>query len=149
MRRSLLLALVAVPLACAAVPRTAAAQRDHRGHGRVYVYRDGRGYRDRIYISSSHRYKEPQVGYRSRDYGYRNRDRDAYRYRRGHDSRYDDGYRYRQGYGYRDRSSYRRRGFNLVDLLMLAAGRHDSRDGYQYQNRGRNGCRHGGRHIVL
>jgi hypothetical protein len=146
MRRSLLLALVAVPLACAAVPHTAAAQRDHRGHGRVYVYRDGRGYRDRIYISSSHRYKEPQVRYRSRDDGYRYRDRDAYR-NRGYDSRYNDGYRYRQGYGYRDRNSYRRRGFNLVDLLVLAAGRHYSRDGYRYQDRGR--CRHGRRHTVL
>jgi len=145
MRRSLLLALVAIPLACAAAPRIASAQRDHRGHGRVYVYRDGRGYRDRIYISSSHRYKEPQVRYRSRDYG--SRDRDAYRYRRSHDGRYNDGYRYRQGYGYRDRYSYRRHGFNLVDLLVLAAGRHYSRDSYRYRDRGR--CRHGGLHIVL
>jgi hypothetical protein len=144
MRRSLLLALVAVPLACAAVPRTAAAQRGHHGNGRVYVYRDGRGYRDRIYISSSHRYKEPQVRYRNRNDGYRYRDRDAYRYG-AYNSRYNDGYRDRNRY--RDGYSYRRRGLNLVDLLVLAAGRHYSRDSYRYQNRGR--CRHGGRHIVL
>ena len=79
MRSRLLLALFAVPVLCAAISDTAAAQsrnyryRDngrayrYRDDGRTYVYRTDRmgrsidrGYRSRIYMPS-YRYKEPVV----------------------------------------------------------------------------------------
>lgn len=127
MRTRLLLALVAVPVLAAALPRDAAAQRHRdRDHRRVYVYRDGRGYRDRIYIPS-HRYKEPSVRYRYDD------------------RRYRDEYRYRDQYRYRDRDryryEYRRRHTNLVDLILVAAAEARYRDRYGHRSRGR--VRHG------
>ena len=154
MRPKLLLALLAaVPLLCTASPRQAVAQR-HREPARVYVYRDGRGYRDRIYIPTS-RDRQPvrRVRIDDRRYGYRdgNRQRDVYAYRAGNRVR---------------------RGVSVVDLLLLAAGaryrdgygyrdRYSSRDRYsdygrysddRYSNRGRGHCergRRGGRHIRL
>jgi len=136
MRAKLLLALLAVPVACAATSRPAEAQRDSR----VYVYRDGRGYRDRIYIPS-HRYKEPAArarleARRHRYQGYRNRD--TYRYR--DDRRYRDDYRYRDEVRYRDRYEYRRRRTNVLDLVLIAAG---ARHGDRYAHRHTRRCRHG------
>jgi hypothetical protein len=148
MRPRLLLALLAaVPVLCAASPSPAAAQRHRdRGHTRLYAYRDGRGYRDRIFIPT-HGYKEPVRRVRVDDRRYR--DRDAFRYR--NDSRYRDGYAYRDG-------RIRRR-VNVVDLLLLAASRarYNDRYGYRerYSSRSRDRCRHdarggrGGRHIRL
>ncbi|HSU12922.1 hypothetical protein [Longimicrobium sp.] len=145
MRPKLLLALLsAVPLLCAASPRAAVAQR-HREPARVYVSRDGRGYRDRIFIPT--RSREPVRRVRI-DLG-----RQGYR----------DGYRQREVYAYRD--GYRvRRGVSVVDLLLLAA-RARYRDGYEYRDRypdrgrysgrsrhssrGRGHCRGGGRHIRI
>ncbi|MFL5542999.1 MAG: hypothetical protein ACJ8J0_28730 [Longimicrobiaceae bacterium] len=136
MRTRLLLALVAVPVLAAALPRDAAAQR-HRDRV-VRVHRDGRGYRDRIYIPS-HRYKEPSVRYRYDDRRYR----DDYRYRNEH--RYRDEYRYRDQYRYRDRDryryEYRRRHTNLVDLILLAAAEARYRDRYGHRSGRR--IRHG------
>jgi len=123
MRTRLLLALLAVPVLAAALPRDAAAQRHHRDRV-VRVHRDGRGYRDRIYIPS-HRYKEPSARYRYDDRRYR----DDYRYR--------DAYRYRDQYRYRDRDryryEYRRRHTNLVDLILIAASeaRYHDRHGHR------------------
>lgn len=135
MRTRLLLALVAVPVLAAALPRDAAAQR-HRDHRRVFVYRDGRGYRDRIYIPS-HRYKEPSVRYRYDDRRYRDDDRYRDNYRYGNDDRYrDDYYRYRDQYRYRNRDryryEYRRRRVSLVDLILIAAGEGRYRDRYRH-----------------
>jgi hypothetical protein len=130
MRTRLLLALVAVPVLAAALPRDAAAQR-HRDRV-VRMHRDGRGYRDRIYINS-HRYKEPSVRYRYDDRRYR----DDYRYR--------DEYRYRDQYRYRDRDryryEYRRRHTNLVDLILIAANEARYRDRYGHRHGRR--VRHG------
>ena len=140
MRAKLLLALLAVPVACAATSRPAEAQRDSH----VYGYRDGR-HRDRIYISS-HRYKEPAARARlearrhrdrSRYQGYRNRD--TYRYR-DDDRYYRDDYRYRDEIRYRDRYEYRRRRTNVLDLVLLAAG---VRLGDRYAHRHTRRCRHG------
>jgi hypothetical protein len=136
MRSRLFLALLAtVPMLCAASPSHAVAQR-HRNRyrpARVYVYRDGRGYRDRIFIPVR-TWREPV------------------RRVRIDDRRYRDDYRYRDAYVYRDGSRIRRR-VNVADLLLLAATRARYNDGYRYRDgyarRTRDRCRHGGRHIRI
>jgi hypothetical protein len=156
MRSRLLLALVALPVLCAAVSDTAAAQsRTYRSrdHGRTYVYRTDRmgrsidrGYRSRIYMPSyryDYRYKEPMVRtrtvYRGSGYRYGN----DYRYR---DYGYSTNYRYRDGY-YRDGYYTRRGRGNLLDLVLIAAGsRYRDRAYHRHTSR----CRHGrGLHISL
>jgi hypothetical protein len=131
MRTRLLLVLLSIPVLSAAIAHPAAAQR-HRDHGRVYVYRDGGGYRNRIYIPR-HRYKEPVLRYRYDDRRYH----DQYRYR-DDDYRYRDEYRYRNQYRYRDndryRYEYRRRGVNIADLILIAAREAAYRDRY-YRHR--------------
>jgi hypothetical protein len=143
MRTRLLLALLAVPALCAALPHDAAAQ--HRDHRRVYVHRDGGGYRDRIVISR-HRYKEPAVRHRGSDRRYRDTYRDGYRYR--DEYRYRDDYRYRDQYRYRERDRYRydRRRANLLDLVLIAAGARN-RDRHVHRHNSR--CRYGGIYIDL
>jgi hypothetical protein len=142
MRTRLLLALLSIPVVCAVVPRPAAAQR-YRDHGRVSVYRDGRGYRDRVY-TSRYRYKEPTVyrrTFRYRDDDYRYRD-DDYRYR-DDDYRYRDELYYRNQYRYRDRDRYRyeyRRRTNIADLILIAAREAAYRD--RYSDRRRHSRRH-------
>ena len=143
MRATLLLALLAVPVVCSAVPRPAAAQRGHR----VYAWREGRGYRDRIYVDA-HRYREPGGRYRYRAVvPDRYRYRDEYRYR--DDDRYRDEYRYRDQDRYRDRDRYRydrRRHVNVLDLVLLAA---EARYRDRYTPRHRSRSRHGGLYIEL
>jgi hypothetical protein len=119
MRTRLLLALLAIPVLGAALPQEAAAQRD-RDDARVRVYREGRVYRDRIYIPShrervyvrSHRYRDRDARYRIEERRYR----DAYR----------DRYRIRDQYRYRDRDryryEYRRHRASVADLILVAAG---------------------------
>jgi hypothetical protein len=142
MRTRLLLVLLAVPALCAALPGDGAAQR--RDHGRVHVYREGHGYRDRIVIPS-HRYKEPAVRYRD---AYRDtyRYRDGYRYRDQYGYRDQHGYRNRDQYRYRDRDrygyQYGRRRVNLVDLVLVAAGAR-YRDGHGHRHSSRCGHRRG------
>jgi len=130
MRTRLLLALLAVPILGAALPADAAAQRDRV----VRVYRDGDGYRDRIYIPihrshRSHRYREPAVRYRYDD------------------RRYRDGYRIRTQYRYRDRDryryDYRRHHTSLADLILIAASEGRHRDRYRHRHVRRTG--HGAR----
>lgn len=131
MRTRLLLVVLSIPVLCAVVPRHADAQRD-RARSRVYVNRDGRGYRDRIYIPR-HRYKEPVVRYR-----YDDRHRDQYRYR--DDYRYRDELRYRNQYRYRDRDryEYRRHRTSIGDLILIAAREAAYRDRYRHRH-GRGG----------
>jgi hypothetical protein len=134
MRSRLFLALLAaVPMLCAASTSHAVAQRHRDRSARVYVYRDGRGYRDRIFI--------PVRTWR-----------EQVRRVRIDDRRYRGDYRYRDGYVYRDGSRIRRR-VNVADLLRLAATRARYNDGYRYRDgysrRTRDRCRHGSRHIRI
>jgi hypothetical protein len=160
MRSRLLLALLAVPVVCAAVSDAASAQ--SRGYryrdGRTYVYRTDRmgrsidrGSRYRIYMPS-YRYKEPAARSRTVYRNYGSRYGNDYRYGNyGYNDNYD--YGYRDGYRYRDGYSTRPRHANLLNLVLLAAGsryadRYYQRDRYNQRGRGR--CSHrGSRHFSL
>jgi len=130
--RLFLILLAAVTMLCAVSPAQAVAQRHRDRPARVYVVRDGRGYRDRIFIPL--RTREPIWRVRIDDRRYRN------------------DYRYRDAYVYRGGSRIRRR-VNVAELLLLAAARARYNDGYRYRDgyarRTRERCRHGGRHIRL